>query len=250
MTKKLFFIIVPLFIVSCKVQKAPQSTPKTKTSSSLIRREYIDTFKDLAIKEMDRNRIPASITLAQALLESDNGNSTLAKKANNHFGIKCHSGWKGPKVYHDDDKRNECFRKYKSVYESYKDHSNFIVNGSRYEFLFDFDPSDYKSWAKGLQKAGYATSRTYATMLIRIIEDNQLYVFDKGGSLANRDEIDHVSDSQEVYLGDVDNFKIYTEKHQIYSKNRIDYLITKKGDTYNGISEELGMLSWELYKYN
>lgn len=250
MTKKLLFLLLPILVVSCKVQRAPISSPKTNTTGSLIRKDYINNYKDLAIKEMNRSQIPASITLAQAILESDNGNSTLAKKANNHFGIKCHSTWKGGKVYHDDDKRDECFRKYKSVYESYKDHSNFIVNGQRYSFLFDYNPTDYKLWAKGLQKAGYATSRTYATMLIKIIEDNQLYVFDKGGSLAIEDVNNTVSDSLEVTLADIDNFTIYTEKHRIYSKNRIDYIIVKKGDTFNSISEELGMLPWEIYKYN
>lgn len=250
MTKKLLFLLLPILIVSCKVQRTPISSPKTNTTGSLNRKEYINNFKGLAIKEMNRSQIPASITLAQAILESDNGNSTLAKKANNHFGIKCHNGWKGGKVYHDDDKRNECFRKYESVYESYKDHSNFIVNGSRYSFLFNYNPTDYKLWAKGLQKAGYATSKTYATMLIKIIEDNQLYVFDKGGTLAHEGINNDVYDSLEVTLADIDNFTIYTEKHSVYSKNRIDYIIVKKGDTFNSISDELGMLPWEIYKYN
>ncbi|MFC2152209.1 glucosaminidase domain-containing protein [Bacteroidota bacterium] len=251
MTKKLLFLIIPLFIVSCKVQRIPDSAPKSdKKYISMDRKDYINNYKDLAIKEMKRSGIPASITLAQGMLESDNGNSTLAQKANNHFGIKCHSGWSGGKVYHDDDKRNECFRKYRSVYESYIDHSNFIVKGTRYSFLFDFNPTDYKSWAKGLQKAGYATSRSYATLLIKIIEDSQLYVFDQGGSLSNSVSNDYALDSQQVVLGDVDNFKIYTEKHRVYTKNRIDYIIAKKGDTFKSITEELEMLPWELYKYN
>jgi len=250
MTKKLLFLIIPLLVVSCKVQQAPRSTPKPKNNYvSLDRKEYIDNYNDLAVREMNRSKIPASITLAQAMLESDNGNSTLAQKANNHFGIKCHGSWKGGKVYHDDDKRNECFRKYKSVYDSYRDHSDFIVKGQRYSFLFDFNPNDYKAWAKGLQKAGYATSRTYSSMLIKIIEDNQLYVFDRGGSLSSLTE-EYVSDSGEVVLGDVDNFKIYIEKHQVYTKNRIDYIIAQKGDSFKAITEEFGMLNWELYKYN
>ena len=250
MTKKLLYLIIPLVVVSCKVRQVPQSTQQSAPKYiSLDRKEYIKTYKDLAIKEMKRSKIPASITLAQAMLESDNGNSTLAKKANNHFGIKCHSSWKGGKVYHDDDKRNECFRKYKSVYESYIDHSEFIAKGQRYSFLFNLNPTDYKSWARGLQKAGYATSKTYASMLIKIIEDNQLYVYDQGGSLVF-DESENVSDSGQTYLGDVDNFKIYTEKHRVFSKNRIDYIIVRRGDTFKNITEELGMLPWELYKYN
>ena len=250
MTKKLLFLIIPLFAVSCKVQQVPKSTPKSNTTYiSLDRKEYINQFKDLAIKEMNRSKIPASITLAQAMLESDNGNSTLATKANNHFGIKCHGNWKGGKIYHDDDKRGECFRKYETVYDSYKDHSDFIIRGNRYSFLFDLNPTDYKSWAKGLQKAGYATSRSYASLLINIIEDNQLYIYDQGGSLSNI-EPDFKDDSEKVVLADVDNFTIRTEKHQIFSKNRIDYIIVKKGDSFKSITDELGMLSWELYKYN
>ncbi|MCB2195002.1 MAG: glucosaminidase domain-containing protein [Bacteroidetes bacterium] len=250
MTKKLFLLIIPIIAVSCKVKQV-QRTPTNNNSTyvSLERRDYIKQYKDLAIIEMRRSKIPASITLAQALLESDNGNSTLARRANNHFGIKCHSNWKGPKVHHDDDRRGECFRKYKTVYESYADHSDFIVRGARYAFLFELSPTDYKSWAKGLQKAGYATSRTYASMLIRIIEDNQLYVFDQGGTLSF-DEPVNDADSEEVVLGDVDNFQIYPNKHRVYSKNRIDYIIVKKGDTFKNITEELGMLPWELYKYN
>lgn len=251
MTKKILFLIIPLFIISCKVQQVPKSKPKANNNNvSIERKDYITSYNDLAIKEMKRSKIPASITLAQAMLESDNGNSSLARKSNNHFGIKCHNGWNGGKVYHDDDKRNECFRKYNTVYDSYKDHSDFITKGSRYAFLFELDPSDYKSWANGLQRAGYATSKTYANLLIKIIEDNQLYIFDQGGSLANNKMDEYNVDSQNVVLADVDNFKIYTEKHRVYSKNRIDYIIVKKGDTFQSITEELGMLPWELYKYN
>ncbi len=251
MIKKIFFFIIPVIIVSCKVQRVPKTTSGSQEKHmSLKRRDYINVYKDLAIKEMKRSSIPASVTLAQGMLESDDGNSTLARRANNHFGIKCHNGWKGGKVYHDDDRRNECFRKYRSVYESYKDHSDFIVKGSRYSFLFDLSSTDYKSWARGLQKAGYATSRTYASMLIRIIEDNQLYVYDQGGSLSNIETDEFIADSQKVVLADVDNFTISYNKHKVYNKNRIDYIVIKEGDTFRGITEELGMLPWELYKYN
>ncbi len=250
MTKKLLLLIIPIIVVSCKAKQVQHTTPSNKSNYiSLDRREYIQKYKDLAVMEMRRSRIPASITLAQALLESDNGNSTLARKANNHFGIKCHSNWKGAEVYHDDDKRGECFRKYKTVYESYADHSDVIVRGARYSFLFELNPTDYKSWAKGLQKAGYATSRTYASMLIRIIEDNQLYALDQGGNLVFN-EPENSADSEKVVLNDVDNFQIYPNKHRVYSKNRIDYIIVKKGDSFKSITEELGMLPWELYKYN
>jgi len=184
------------------------------------------------------------------LLESNNGNSTLAQKANNHFGIKCHNDWRGGTIYHDDDRKGECFRRYKTIYESYIDHSDFIVNGRRYSFLFELEPTDYKAWARGLQKAGYATSRTYAQLLIRIIEDNQLYVYDRGGTLnfTSTNENDPGFNNQE--LADVDNFTIQLNKHKVYNKNRIDYIIVKDGDTFESLTREFELLSWELFKYN
>src|SRR6056297_2259144 len=141
------------------------------------RSAYISTWKDEAIKQMREHGIPASITLAQAILESGDGNSELARKANNHFGIKCH-GWQGQKTYHDDDKRQECFRKYRNANQSFEDHSDFLKK-SRYAFLFDYEVTDYKSWAKGLKRAGYATNPKYPALLIRIIEENGLAEFDK-----------------------------------------------------------------------
>ena len=139
---------------------------------------YIGTYKDIAIDKMEKYKIPASITLAQGILESGNGLSTLAKKSNNHFGIKCHSGWKGKRVYHDDDKKGECFRKYPSPEGSFNDHSKFLTSRGRYEFLFDLKPDDYKAWAKGLKKAGYATDRKYPKKLISFIETFELYKYD------------------------------------------------------------------------
>ncbi len=140
--------------------------------------DYINLYKEEAIKNMEFNGIPASITLAQGMLESAFGNSYLARKANNHFGIKCHSDWTGKKVYRDDDRRNECFRRYPSVLESYADHANFLSSKSRYAFLFDLKKTDYKAWARGLKKAGYATNPRYADKLIKIIEQYELYTFD------------------------------------------------------------------------
>ncbi|MFP4023732.1 MAG: glucosaminidase domain-containing protein [Thiohalospira sp.] len=247
MTKKILLLIIPIFIVSCKVQQVSDSSVKY---TSLSRQNYIENYKDLAINEMKRTGIPASIKLAQAMLESDNGNSTLARKANNHFGIKCHNGWIGGTIYHDDDERGECFRRYKTVYESYIDHSDFIVHGMRYAFLFEHDPTDYKAWARGLQKAGYATSRTYANLLIKIIEDNQLYVFDRGGTLNFTSNQENEPDSDQLNLADVDNFTVQINKHRVYNKNRIDYIIVKNGDTFKKLTEEFELLSWELYKYN
>ena len=148
-------------------------------SQNMSRLEYIEKYKEIAISEMNKYKIPASITLAQGILESQNGNSELASKSNNHFGIKCHSNWEGQKVYHDDDKKQECFRKYRNVKESFEDHSVFLLK-ERYASLFDLSIKDYSSWAKGLKKAGYATDPAYAKLLIKIIEDNGLSKYDKG----------------------------------------------------------------------
>lgn len=136
--------------------------------------EYISKYKEIAIKEMQRTGVPASITLAQGILESQNGESDLAKRSNNHFGIKCKPEWTGGKVYHDDDERGECFRSYENVEQSYMDHSDFLKNRPYYTFLFKLDPTDYEGWAKGLKKAGYATNPVYAQQLITLIQKYNL----------------------------------------------------------------------------
>ena len=166
---RLATLAMPLLLVSCSVMKpvaqAPtQSQPKDAFSA------YISKYSGMAVDQMKQYGIPASITLAQGLLESDAGRSTLATKCNNHFGIKCHSDWTGKKMYHDDDERQECFRCYKDASDSYRDHSLFLVNGARYQSLFKLGTTDYKGWAKGLKAAGYATSPTYADKLIELIE--------------------------------------------------------------------------------
>ncbi len=140
--------------------------------------DYINTFAPIAMEEMEQYGIPASITLAQGLLESGAGQSNLVKKSNNHFGIKCHTSWRGPSTTHDDDEKGECFRKYLHPRESYRDHSLFLVNGRRYAFLFEYSIKDYKSWAKGLKKAGYATDPKYPSKLIAQIETYNLDQFD------------------------------------------------------------------------
>ena len=142
--------------------------------------DYILNYKDVAIDKMRVYGIPASITLAQGILESGSGNSELARKANNHFGIKCHKDWKGKTFHMDDDAKNECFRKYKSPDESYRDHSLFLTTRDRYADLFELDITDYRGWARGLKKAGYATNPKYPQLLIKIIEENRLYEFDIG----------------------------------------------------------------------
>jgi LysM repeat protein len=210
------------------------------------REEYIERYKTIAITEMKRSGIPASITLAQGMLESDNGKSTLAKNSNNHFGIKCHD-WTGQKVYHDDDKKGECFRKYKNPDESFLDHTDFLMSRQRYGFLFDYKSTDYKSWAKGLKKAGYATHPSYDQMLIKIIEENNLYYFDQELTASQR-PITHYRGSKK-YSSDPD-FSINLNARPIYQKNNVDYVVVKPGDTFDKISREMEMLSWELLRYN
>jgi hypothetical protein len=213
-------------------------------AQKMTREDYIVMYRDLAIEEMVRSGIPASITLAQGMLESDNGNSTLARRANNHFGIKCH-GWKGKRITHDDDEKNECFRKYKTVHESYADHTDFLMGSPRYSSLFELEPTDYKGWAKGLKKAGYATSSSYADLLIRIIEENDLHQFDTGkgwpAELASRERKE---------LADIDNLEIEVGKRRILVRNRINYIIVKEGDTYQSLTREMDMMPFELAKYN
>jgi flagellum-specific peptidoglycan hydrolase FlgJ len=153
----------------------------TKNNSRLNKQtlSYIRKYASIAVKEMHEYKIPASITLAQGILESGNGRSELALKSNNHFGIKCHRQWTGERVYHDDDEKGECFRKYQYTETSYKDHSLFLTQRSRYAFLFDYNIRNYKKWAYGLRKAGYATDRKYPSKLLKIIKEYQLYEFDK-----------------------------------------------------------------------
>ena len=146
-------------------------------AQSITVQQYIDKYKDIAIAEMKRSGIPASITLAQGLLESEIGNSWLTARSNNHFGIKCKSNWTGPSVSHTDDAVGECFRKYNTAEESYRDHTDFLKNGARYSFLFSLNPSDYKGWAYGLKKAGYATNPRYPQILINSIERYELHKY-------------------------------------------------------------------------
>src|SRR6185312_12002722 len=152
---------------------------------------YVNTYKAIAIAEEQRSGVPAAITLAQGLHESEAGTSELCKASNNHFGIKCRDDWKGPVVYHDDDARHECFRSYACAADSYKDHSDFLRNGSRYAFLFQLDPADYQGWAYGLRKAGYATNIRYSQILIKFIKDYNLqqYTLIAMGRLKPEDEV-------------------------------------------------------------
>jgi LysM repeat protein len=215
--------------------------------AQMTRKEYIEKYQMLAIEEMNRTGIPASIKMAQACLESSNGNSELSKKSNNHFGIKCKSTWTGKTVKHDDDEKNECFRKYNSVEESYIDHSNFLVGSPRYSSLFQLQPDDYFGWAHGLKKAGYATAHDYAQRLIKIIEDNQLHRLDY-----------RVSNDQLIVSDTPVNSKNVSgtlsvnpfQSHQIVKRNNLKSIVARAGDTYEIIAQELGKKAWELYKFN
>ncbi len=218
-----------------------------KTTGKLTVEEYVNKYQDLAVKEMKRTGIPASITMAQALLESGTGNSTLARKSNNHFGIKCHNDWKGKKVYHDDDKRHECFRAYKAVYDSYIDHSKFLVSKSRYASLFKLKTTDYKGWAHGLKKAGYATDPRYAHRLIKLIENYKLYELD---SKVKKGKYSYESET-ESSKNRVDNFVINPySTHEVKYNNNVKYIDIEDGDTFESISEEFDLRPWELYHYN
>ena len=183
--KNLFLYIVLVSVLlfsSCSpARRAARSTVSTGPASEYAR-EYILNYSNLAVSEMKRSGVPASITLAQGMLESNYGRSRLATQGNNHFGIKCHSDWSGKRIYHDDNRRGECFRSYASPEESYRDHSDFLVNGSRYRDLFKLGATDYKGWAHGLKKAGYATDPKYPELLIRKIEEYSLWAYDTGGT--------------------------------------------------------------------
>ncbi|MGV6846227.1 MAG: glucosaminidase domain-containing protein [Lutibacter sp.] len=238
--KKYFFVIVIFsLIVSCKSKKKlihkQQKTKQTvqvvnnpepsktitkapvKSNYKMATEVYISTYKDIAMEEMRVYKIPASITLAQGILESSSGNSLLTLKSNNHFGIKCHDNWFGGRVYYDDDHKGECFRVYKDPNNSFKDHSKFLAHRKRYAKLFKLRKDDYVGWAKGLSKAGYATDRRYPAKLIALIEKYDLSRFD------------------EQVLGK----KSKTE-------NNINDYVVVKGDTLYSIAKRFGLSVSEL----
>lgn len=203
--------------------------------------EYIKQYAPLAVEQMRLHKIPASITLAQGLLESGAGRSTLARKSNNHFGIKCGSGWRGRTVRHDDDARNECFRAYRCPEDSYNDHSLFLKRGVRYAFLFKLEITDYRGWARGLKKAGYATDPSYANRLITIIEDYELYKYDSRGM--NKRETRH-------WEKEVKKKPWLLHPHQVYISNDLAYVVARRGDSFQLLGKEFG-ISWKkLVNYN
>lgn len=250
-----------------------QANAQTKKIS---REEYIVTFAPLAMDQQTKYGIPASIKLAQGLLESANGNSELARKSNNHFGIKCKSNWMGDKVYYDDDEAGECFRAYKTIEDSYIDHSLFLTSSQRYADLFKLESTDYAGWAKGLKAAGYATAQHYATSLIKFIEDYELYLFDKGEYpvyLAGIQPIESLLEGTSVaYSGiyaeedkkitvvtdkggliDIDNYAVsvnFYAGHAIYSAEGRRYVVARAGDSYASIAAALEMNERRLLRFN
>jgi len=235
-----------------RVAKRPQpvhrphkeSTPPSKPTTSLSGLAYIEQYKAIAIAEMEQYGIPASIKLAQALLESGNGNSTLAREANNHFGIKCTSEWNGGKTYHNDDRHDDCFRVYQRVEDSFRDHSQFLLR-KRYAALFELDKDDYKGWARGLKTAGYATNPRYADLLISLIERYQLHQYDRPETRDEKTQREAIVQT-EIVENKAEEAPVAVSKAPV----RIDIHEVKHGDTLAAIARKYGMNTAELMDLN
>lgn len=217
-------------------------------ANQISRIQYIDQWKEVAQENMRTYRIPASIILAQGILESGSGNSDLARKANNHFGIKCHSSWTGGKFYKDDDSKDECFRSYSHAMDSYKDHAIFLTSGKRYESLFSLNGTDYESWAHGLKKAGYATHPEYAQKLIQVIEENALYKYD-GREMNIRPNMKPNSPLSKPGRANEQALEIQIGLNTS-QVNKVHCVIVQAGQTLYKISKESGVSLRQLYKYN
>lgn len=248
---------------------------------------YISQYAGLAVEEMYRSGVPASITLAQGLLESRYGLSELAVNGNNHFGIKCHNTWDGKKMYHDDDRRGECFRKYSSPEESFRDHSDFLRYRDRYKFLFDLETKDYEGWAYGLKKAGYATDPAYPSKLIKLIEDYRLYEYDalpadywrtergredvpeyvmepEKPKKAKKAKKEEVKEPEPQVIPEsptkIEAIKIiddapkgefsFSLSRQMYSLNGVPFVYSTRGETYAAIARAFGLFPKEILKFN
>lgn len=244
-----------------------------QAQQTITRAEYIEQYAPLAVEQQMLYGIPASITLAQGLLESANGNSRLAREANNHFGIKCGSSWDGESIRHDDDAAQECFRAYSSVEESYIDHSLILLERKWYRPLFDLDPKDYKAWAHGLKKAGYATNPLYAELLIKIIEDNQLYKYDNSllsdwqssqqeepttpatEEVATEvvEEVTPEPEPQKPQRVDVDNLRVALHSvggYGVFSEGGKRYVIATEGDNLTRVAKAVGISERRLRRIN
>ncbi len=222
-----------------------------------MREKYIRQWRDVAMEQMAASGVPASITLAQGCLESANGTSRLAVEANNHFGIKC-KNWHGPVIRHDDDLKDECFRSYDSAEDSFSDHSDFLRYNDRYSFLFDLSPTDYKGWARGLKKAGYATDPAYAEKLIKIIEDYKLYQYDLAGSykgpkpvlppppsvLERSVKVERPLQFRPRSLGSV------VIDYTFYEKHGIVYIVATGTETYASLARQFNLFRREILRFN
>ena len=229
------------------------SVEASNNERALLAENYIQNFKDDAIKEMMIYTIPASITLAQGMLESSFGTSDLAKFANNHFGIKCHKEWEGPVFIKDDDQKDECFRKYESVLDSYTDHSMFLKSRSRYSSLFDLNHTDYKGWAKGLKAAGYATDPRYEKQLLELIESYKLYKYDiveKTDPISKNNTIKQTEKKQNTVSEKKSSKKETITAREILRDGIIKYIIIKPNDTFEKIATDTDKDLWQLYKFN
>ncbi|MBP3643857.1 MAG: glucosaminidase domain-containing protein [Alistipes sp.] len=252
MKKIRFTIVFALLAISCVAVYA--QTRQT-------REEYIEKYKSIAVAHMEKYGIPASITMAQGILESDAGNSALSLSSNNHFGIKCKKSWTGRKVYYDDDAKGECFRAYPSVEASYEDHALFLDSSPRYDSLFSYPSNDYRSWARGLKAAGYATAPDYAERLVTIIEKYKLYILDQADGSAiyssgkhakqNAEWFAQQSSSPNQQMEDPFNVTINAHKgYSIYRVNHTCYVLAKEGDTYESLSKIFAISESNLRKFN
>lgn len=264
--RKISFTIIGLFTLASLMASAPKKLQ--------VNIDYINRYSKIAVEKMKEHRIPASITLAQGILESGAGQSELAKKSNNHFGIKCHSEWTGERVYHDDDEKQECFRKYSKPELSYEDHSQFLKK-KRYESLYTLDVTDYKGWAKGLKACGYATAKDYAERLIELIETYDLQQYDKiavgqmpaqetsiaSNTTSNeksgksdkkgkkneqpavKTEVKYLTQSSMGYIPTCDT-------HSVRKEGKRDAVTAQRGDTYESIADEFGLRNWQIRRYN
>ena len=227
------------------------------------REEYVEKYKAIAIAHMERYGIPASITMAQGILESDSGNSRLSLSSNNHFGIKCKKHWTGDRVYHDDDAKGECFRAYPTVEASYQDHADFLDQSPRYDSLFSYPSDDYRRWARGLKAAGYATAPDYAERLVNIIESMKLYLLDKDNgdkiysaaknATANTESWweNNIATSDEQINPNA--FRVTINSHKgygVYRTNHTFYVVAKEGDTFESVGEAFDISPKMLRKFN
>jgi LysM repeat protein len=244
-------------LTTCLVLWFVMTTPVFAQTYDENVESYISQYKDIAIEEMNRTGIPASITLAQGIIESNAGKSPLATDANNHFGIKCHAGWTGESYTYDDDRKNECFRKYLSALDSYKDHSDFLKNRDRYSVLFTYDAMDYKAWAKGLKSCGYATNPHYANVLIKCVEDYDLHQWDlkeedRAAYFASLNKQQPVPTIKETGNPEIVNASPTSEnaEERIYVFNDIKCVTLQEGESLNDLATSYQIGIKRFLRYN